>query len=440
MLSVNKKWLSIILKTVFAIICILFAMPSIFYLIQNNTILNFEEYFKFLLKNDMPNYQQTFIYLIILALITITYFFIIKNREHLFNKKSSLFLFITIITIIFITVIPFTSSDIFYYLGIGRINSQYGQNPYYTTVKDFVETENNSKYLETDTVLTKGYFHYWADTTVVYGPTWTLICSGVASLSFGNIDLGLLLFKILNSIAHILNCYFIYKITNKKIFVLLYGLNPFMLIEGIANVHNDIFVVSFVLISLYFLLKKRKLLLSLLFLSLATTIKYFTILLLPFIIIYYFRKEKVGKRFVKCIIYGIIFMIMVLLPYLLYIRDLQVLSGIFVQQDKIAKSMYVILRQYFSNIPNVITYVKTFLLTGFIAIYLFTCIELLFKKQIKFDKEIRNYQKFIMIFLFLLITNFQPWYIFWLFPCIMWQKARDIKLITRNSYYKPVCK
>ena len=37
---------------------------------------------------------------------------------------------------------------------------------------------------------------------------------------------------------------------------------------------------------------------------------------------------------------------------------------------------------------------------------------------------------FIMAFLFLLITNFQPWYIMWLFICLIWQKADIIKLIT----------
>lgn len=38
-----------------------------------------------------------------------------------------------------------------------------------------------------------------------------------------------------------------------------------------------------------------------------------------------------------------------------------------------------------------------------------------------------------MAFLFLLITNFQPWYIMWLFPCLIWQNAEDIKLIIQIS-------
>ncbi len=41
----------------------------------------------------------------------------------------------------------------------------------------------------------------------------------------------------------------------------------------------------------------------------------------------------------------------------------------------------------------------------------------------------RKANYFIMAFLFLLITNFQPWYIMWLFPLLMWQKAENIKWI-----------
>ena len=36
---------------------------------------------------------------------------------------------------------------------------------------------------------------------------------------------------------------------------------------------------------------------------------------------------------------------------------------------------------------------------------------------------------FIMAFLFLLITNFQIWYIIWLFPLLLWQRAENIRWI-----------
>lgn len=422
-------------KILFAIACIIFAIPSIAYYIENKTIFQFNQWFKFLL-NSSDRIGQTIIYLIIILVITILYFEILKKRKTIFKNTKSIFMFILIITIIFVIVIPFTCSDIFYYLGIGRINNTYNQNPYYTTIKEFVESGDNSKLLEKDTVLAQGYINDWADSTVVYGPIWTLICNIVAGLSFGNIDIGLLIFKLINVVVHICNCYLIYKITNKKIFLLAYGINPFVLIEGISCVHNDMFVILFILLTLYFLLRKKNLLISLMFLALATTIKYFPILLLPFIIIYYFRKEKPLKRFLRCIQYGLIFAIFVLIPYLIYIKDIEVFAGLFTQQEKLAKSIYILIKQYFGNIPDIVNKLKKLFLGIFVIIYATTCVILLNRKEIKFSKLMKNYNYFLVTFLFLLITNFQPWYILWLFPCMMWQKSEDIKAILRFSFNK----
>ena len=387
--NIKNRKMNNVLKIIFAISCIMFAIPSITYYIQNKTIFKFEQWFKFLL-NDTSRIEQTCIYILILSVISITYFFIIKNREKLFKNIKRMFLFIAIISIIFVAVVPFTCSDVFYYLGIGRINSEYNQNPYYTTIKQFVESDNNSKYLEQDTVLAQGYINDWSDSTVVYGPIWTLICRIVASMSFGNIDIGLLVFKLINVLVHILNCYLIYKISNKKIFTLLYGLNPFILIEGITCVHNDMFVILFTLASFYFVLKKKDIFLSLLFLALATAIKYFTILLLPFVIIYYVRKEKPLRRFIKCIQYGSIFAIMLLVPYLLYIKDFNVFAGLFIQQEKIAKSFYVIITEYFKDPLISVTDVNKILLEIFVIIYFFTCVTILNKRKIIWKKEIQK--------------------------------------------------
>lgn len=429
----NKKSKNNLILGFFIIASILFAMPSIIYYIQNKTILKFEPYFKFLLTDSVSRIDQTIIYIAVLGLLTFLYFKILKNRKEIFNNTKKIFIFIAIIAIIFILVVPFISSDIFYYIGVGRIDSKYHQNPYYTTIKEFVQSDDNSKYLEQDTVLQQGYINDWSDTTVVYGPIWTLICKLVAGLSFGNIDIGLFVFKLVNVIVHLLNCYLIYKISGKKFFTLLYGLNPFILIEGIACVHNDMFMILFILLAFYFLLKKKNLAVSVGFLAIATAIKYFAIILLPFMIIYYFREEKPLKRFARCIEYGALFLIIFAIPYLFYVRDLQVFSGLFVQQEKFAKSFYIILLEYFGNIPDVAKKVNTLFLGCFVIIYFFTCVILLNKKQIKFRKEMQKANYFIMAFLFLLITNFQPWYIMWLFPALIWQKSDDIRLIVQIS-------
>ena len=418
-----------IILMVFVLVAILFAIPSMKYLLENGTILNFNEYFKFCL-DDTNRLEQTVIYLVILTGLTICYFLIVKNREKLFKSNKQMYMYIAIVSLIFVMVVPFLSSDVFYYLGVGRLDSKYEQNPYYVTIKEFVESGDNSQYLEQDTVLAKGYENDWGSTTVVYGPVWTFICKIVAGISFGNIDVALLLFKLFNMAIHLLNCYLIYKLTGKKLFVLLYGLNPYMFIEGIANVHNDIYVVTCILTALYFLLKKKNIIVSIVFLALATAIKYFAILLLPFMIIYYFRDKKPLERLKKCFVYGMLFVFIVAITYLLYLQDIQVLSGILTQQEKFTKNFYIILMEYF-DIPNLVSNVNRVFLISFIIIYFFTCLTLLYKKQIKFREEMRKTECFLVAFLFLLITNFQPWYIMWLFPLMMWQKKKMILFVVQ---------
>lgn len=417
----------------FFITCLIFAIPSIKYYIANKTILRFSEEFKFLLTDNISRIEQTLIYIIILVIMTVLYLVILKKRKEIFLENKKMFIFIILIALIFIVVIPFTSSDIFYYLGIGRLNSEYGQNPYYISIKQFIESGDNYKILENDTVMQKAYVNVWSGDTVVYGAVWTLICRIISIFSFGNIDIGLFVFKLANVMVHVLNCYLIYKISNKKIFTLIYGINPYILIEGIACVHNDIFMILFILLSLYFITKKKNLVCSIIFLAVATAIKYFTVILLPFIIIYYFRKEKTLVRFIKCLEYGMLFLIITAIPYLLYIRDIQVFSGIIIQQEKLAKSFYVIITEYFNGIERLPSKINKFLLGCFSIIYFFTCVILLNKKEIKFREEIKKANYFIIFFLFLLITNFQTWYIMWLFPCIIWQRTDIIKFTINVS-------
>lgn len=412
---------------IFFSIC--FMLPSVIYLLKNKTVLNFGIEYYFLLTENINRIYQAGIFAILLLGFIACYYLIIKNSGKIFKNIKQVYCLILLISFIFVWVLPFWSSDIFYYLGIGRLASTYNQNPYYVDIQSYVD--DNSIDIQNDEVIEKGYTNYWSNTTVVYGPVWTLICSGVSFLSLGNINFGLLIFKIINLLVHMGNCYLLYKISKKRIFPLLYGLNPFILIEGIANVHNDIFVIFFILLSLYMLLKKRNIILSILFLALSTNIKYFAILLLPFIIIYHYRNENIKTRIIKCIEYGILFLVFVLLPYLIYMRDTSIFIGMFAQQNKIAKSVYLLFFEYFKNPPNLVSIIKNASLCVFAIIYVVECILLLCKKDIKFYKEMRKVFLFILAFTFLLITNFQPWYLIWLTPFMIWQKSENIKLITQ---------
>ena len=234
----------------------------------------------------------------------------------------------------------------------------------------------------------------------------------------------------MNLFVHLENTYLLYKISGKKIYGILYGLNPFVLIEGIANVHNDIFMVLFILLALFELLKRKKLLPSLIFLALATDIKYFAILLLPIIVIYYFRNEDLKTRIIKCIKYGFIYIALVFIPYIIFTKDINVFIGLIEQRKRLAKGMYLFLRLISNNSINT-DLLKNIALILFTIAYFITNIKLITNKKISFRKEIRKIFIYMLAFLFLLITNFQPWYFISISAFIIWQKAKNIKLIVQ---------
>ena len=410
------------MKKIFIILSILLILPSIIYLIQYKTILGFDTYYNFFINENINKTISTILYLVLFIVMTYVYLKIIKRKD-MFNNIKDILKYVAIIGSIFLIMLPWTSSDIFYYMGVGELDSKYNQNPYYVTMEEYY---NQNEQNIDDEILEKGASNFWAGTTVVYGPIAQLIFKICTSISMKNINLCLIIFKVLNLVIHMSNCYLIYKISGKKQFSIIYGLNPFILLECIGNVHNDIILVFFVLLALYFVTKKKNIYISILFLALATGIKYFTILLLPIIIMYYFRDEKrIGIRFLKCIQFGILFLVIFALEYILYFKDLQVILGMFTQMNRYAKSIYSVLLQ--KNEQTMIV-IRTIIIYVFFIYYIKFCIDLITEKDIKLYKIMRKYNLSLVLAI-LVLTNCQQWYLVWLFATIMWQKSDMIKNI-----------
>lgn len=410
------------IKISFIILNILFAIPSIIYWIRNKTVMNFNTYYNFFINEQTNKIWVTIIYLILFISIFVIYLIIIKKKD-LFKNIKQVLLYIGLISIIYTIILPWTSSDIFYYMGVGELDGVYNQNPYYITMKQYY---NENKQNIEDEILEQGAKNYWSDTTVVYGPVAQLIFKINSTISLKNIDLSLFVYKLLNIIVHIGSSYLIYKLTKRKMFTIMYGLNPFILFEGIGNVHNDIIIVFFILLTLYFLIKKKNILLSIIFLAIATGIKYFTILLLPVIVLYHFRKEKnILKRIYKCILYGLFFIIIMCIEYIIYFKDINILFAMFVQTERYSKSIHSVILQ---NYKSILLIVKRTTYLGFFIYYFKMCIDLLTTKHIKIKTSLRKYNIAIILFL-LVLTNSQQWYLMWLFATIIWQKTNMIKNI-----------
>lgn len=421
----NKKWLLLFITVV---IC--FAMPSIIYLAKNQSIYNFIYQWTFIFKipkTILAKWINTICFIGLMSVMFILYILIIKHSNKIFKSKKQLIIAICIISVLFALIIPYTSTDVYSYIANGWSASHYHENPYYKSVGQ-ISDEHQVR----DQMYNK-VANCWRYETVVYGPFWTLICKILTSISLGKIDVALAIFKGTNLIVHLINCLLIWKITHKKKLVLIYGVNPAILFEALSNVHNDIFIVLFILLAVYFVTKKKNLILSVAFVAMATAIKYLGILILPFIILYYVREKSVPEKIKQCILYGLEFIVILAGFYAIYVRDLNIFAGLFVQQAKYNRSIMLVF--YYLLGTDAMIIFKVVLLAVFAEIYISATIKLLINDNKRiFSTYIRQYNPLLYIFTFVLITNFNSWYILWLFPTLMFLNGKNIRLIINLSY------
>lgn len=112
------------------------------------------------------------------------------------------------------------------------------------------------------------------------------------------------------------------------------------------------------------------------------------------------------------------------------------LSGILIQQNKYGRSIFLVIYYLLNGDERAIGMIKMITLAIFAASYIAIILKLFFDpkaSKITFRGTIQIYQVFLLLFTFVLITNFNPWYVIWLFPTAFWLKSKQIRYIAYLS-------
>ena len=357
------------------------------------------------IKNNKQADLNLILFLIFIVTLIVTYLIIIfkesKDTDEKGIKKT--FIFIFIVSIIAGIILPNNSTDVYYYAAVGRLDSKYGINMYEENFYDHQKDYSDDEVVQAS----PGIGHKF-----IYGPLWGTICKVLGRVDTNSALGTLFLFKLLNIIVHILNCYLIWKISKNKKLVLIYGLNPLMLFEGIINVHNDIYLILFSLFGIY-LKKQNKIWLAIISIVLGALIKYIPILLLPYII----NNEKIKKQ----IIYLAEFALAFLGLTFIFTGSITSILNVIDQTGKYANSLYL---QLYLNGVN-FDLLSKLALAGKIVF----CIAYFIQIFIRRKKEGKNYMWLMMLFILLAITNFRAWYIMWLFGIFTELESKDINKV-----------
>ena len=147
--------------------------------------------------------------------------------------------------LIFVLAPAMLSHDIFVYAGYGRILVAHHANPYFVPLNAFPQ----DPFMPLDD---------WKGATAAYGPLW-LDISALGALLSGDDPLRYILaYRLFGLAAHLLNILLIYTTLRMMkcspctvtLGVLLYAWNPLALLESSFGGHNDVFLVTFILLGI----------------------------------------------------------------------------------------------------------------------------------------------------------------------------------------------
>jgi len=263
------------LTILFAIFLLIFSVFS-YAFIDPNFIYLQKLYSGFAFENRL---LTTLIYTCFICIFFIFYLVFLNKLRNGQLKGSNIKKIITISIIILLFAYPaMLSYDIFNYVFTAKVLFFYHENPYLIMPIAFIG----------DPLL---LFTHAANKIALYGPIWILLTGIPYFLSFENLLLNIIILKFFVSLFYIGSIILIWKISKNIFSVLLFALNPLVIIETLVSSHNDITMMFFSLLALYLLIKK-KIIYGIIFFLVSILIKYATLFLIPIFIYVIFNYLK----------------------------------------------------------------------------------------------------------------------------------------------------
>lgn len=321
--------------------------------------------------------------------------------------------------IVLLIIPPVGSADIFNYILRARILTEYGANPYLVTSGNFPQDL---------------FYPYsprmWHNLPMQYGPVFAIVSIAASFISQDGFWFNQFILKIILVLVHLGNILLIIRLTKLvkpelgDMPTFLYAWNPLVLFEIANNAHNDILMVFFVLLALYFYFSKKYFwVLPAILLSVFT--KYVTLLLLPLFVYFVIKKilkEKLAGFLAKTILAGILLTVILYAPFW---QGAATLKSLYMQTQlysygnlSLGPMLIFGVREIFSMFTPV-PYPLATLMVRLTAVFVFLLSYILFLfRFFKGQKKDIIWSSFLVLFLYTVIavTALQPWYFLWVIP------------------------
>lgn len=194
---------------------------------------------------------------------------------------------------IFFIGLPFLSPDVMFYLANGWMQAVQHVSPFEHSIGSFKDWATTPALLNV--------YPGFVNTKGNYGPFFHLICTWIMFLAQNSVVTGLLLFKMIASLSLLASGGIFSRIAhlygrNPKAVFFLFTANPLCLFNFATCGHNDTWMLVTIAAAFWFMLKQCPLL-SGLFLGMGFSIKLIPLLLVPVVLLWFFKKLNGFSRY-----------------------------------------------------------------------------------------------------------------------------------------------
>ncbi len=358
--------------------------------------------------------------LTIYVLLFLSYLYWINNRNFEVEKPTSWILFFLIAAGLCLTH-PVFSGDMMYYLMRGRILGIYHDSPYLHTPSEYP----NDLLRPYDT---------WPNQTDAYGPLSVYLQTLPVLLFPNNISGMVWFYKFSLLLIFTPSVYFFFQIVKKfkkdNLGWLLYAYSPFILVNAAIDGHNDITLMSFSVISVYFLLSK-KYGRAFFFWTIAFAFKYMVLLILPVYFIYILKNEapcrlKIWKSLLVHFLLNFFMLVLLFAPIWGGSRTFDPLlkAGNWFYTSSIPYAFQKGLEQLGIHVHWMV--VKYIFLISYLFVYFLLIFRYLHSSRNETTKIFRCLAGIYLGFYTMLISPLMAWYWLWAFPWLVlsdWPKT-----------------
>jgi hypothetical protein len=196
-----------------------------------------------------------------------------------------IFAFSLLFGVTLIWLYPVTATDLFQYVMRARVRVIYHANPMTVTPDHF----------PADPLLP--FVGEWKKSLSPYGPVWELLAEAIAALGFTGAVPGALAYKVVALLAYLICIAALFRGSAADTrAVLFFAWNPLVLLQGLGNGHNDLVMLSWLVLALIFWKRQGNWFVATIALSLAVLTKASAAVMAPLLLVAVLRAQPNWRR------------------------------------------------------------------------------------------------------------------------------------------------